>query len=123
MLNPSPGATTVGSIVRSDGGPVPGPIPPICLFCIRYHSNGPGQSRSCDVFEPIPDAIFSGEADHRQVYPGDRGARFILDPDLAEEYFKALAVRRRLEAAQARRRPDPDSMRDIPVMATALGTS
>jgi hypothetical protein len=92
------------------------------LFCIRYHSNGPGQSRSCDVFEPIPDAIFSGEADHRQVYPGDRGARFILDPDLAEEYFKALAVRRRLEAAQARRRPDPDSMRDIPVMATALGT-
>ena len=121
MLNPSLGATTIASIVRSDGGPVPGPIPPICLFCIRYHSNGSGQSRSCDVFQPIPDAILCGQADHRQAYPGDRGARFMLDPELAEEYFKVLAVRRRLEAVQAKRRSDRDSMRDSPVMAAAFG--
>jgi len=42
-----------------------------CLTCAHYRLGG-----SCDAFERIPKAIFTGTFDHRKPYPGDRGVRW-----------------------------------------------
>ena len=43
-----------------------------CLGCAHFHLTG-----GCDAFpEEIPQAIFTGEHDHTQPYPGDNGIRF-----------------------------------------------
>jgi hypothetical protein len=83
-------------------------IPPMCLFCAHYHQTGPNQDLSCDAFDEIPDAIFLGEFDHNRPYPGDRGIRFELDPEQADDYAEAMAIRAELrrsaaDDAQARR--------------------
>lgn len=43
-----------------------------CLECAHYLG-----AHACTAFpEKIPDAIFTGDHDHREPYPGDGGIRF-----------------------------------------------
>ncbi|PDW02287.1 hypothetical protein [Candidatus Viridilinea mediisalina] len=49
---------------------------PICTYCRHYR---PGDGRACTAFpdeDSIPLAIWQGEYDHRQSYPGDNGIQF-----------------------------------------------
>jgi len=42
-----------------------------CMNC-KYAKDG----RECEAFDWIPDEILTGEHDHRNPYPGDKGIRF-----------------------------------------------
>ena len=43
-----------------------------CLECLHYQGLG-----TCEAYpERIPEAIITGEHDHREPYPGDNGVRF-----------------------------------------------
>ena len=45
-----------------------------CIRCEHYR-----MGHTCDAFpDGIPEAILSGEHDHREPYPGDGGVRFEL---------------------------------------------
>jgi hypothetical protein len=45
---------------------------PVCTFCRHLR-----EPRRCDAFpDRIPDAIWEGQHDHREPFPGDRGIRF-----------------------------------------------
>ncbi len=49
---------------------------PICFGCSHFLPYS-GAPLKCTAFiEGIPEAILSGEADHRKPYPGDNGIRF-----------------------------------------------
>jgi hypothetical protein len=74
-------------------------LPPMCLFCVHYNQDAEMGEPDCRAFAEIPDAIFMGEFDHRQPYPGDRGVRFLLAPDMAEDYAEVMAVRHELQEA------------------------
>ncbi len=48
---------------------------PSCNNCKHYFRDKPGAT--CAAFpDGIPDAILTGENDHRKPYPGDHGIRF-----------------------------------------------
>ena len=46
-------------------------IPASCYPCKHYH-----HGRTCDAFERIPSAIFSGADYHDKPWSGDRGIQF-----------------------------------------------
>ena len=47
-----------------------------CLKC-RHYYEGEDEYSECPGFpDGIPEDILSGEFDHREPYPGDRGYRF-----------------------------------------------
>ena len=52
-------------------------VPEQCMRCKHFK---PEQGYFCDAYPEfpnvIPDAILEGEADHRQLYPGDHGIRW-----------------------------------------------
>ena len=44
----------------------------ICIVCMRYRDG-----KKCEAYpNGIPQAIWMGEHDHREPYPGDNGIRF-----------------------------------------------
>lgn len=50
---------------------------PLCVYCAHRY----GDDRRCRAFpEGIPDAIWESRHDHRELYTGDRGYTFRLDP-------------------------------------------
>jgi len=43
-----------------------------CIECVHYRG-----MITCDAFpDRIPEAVITGEHDHREPYPGDNGVRF-----------------------------------------------
>jgi len=47
---------------------------PICTYCRHWWV---GEGRKCDAYPvTIPEAIWTGEHNHRSSYPCDRGIRF-----------------------------------------------
>jgi hypothetical protein len=84
-------------------------IPPDCLFCRHYYRDGPAEGPDCAAFDEIPDPVFRGELGHLDPLPGDRGLRFELDPELADEYAEVAALRAEIQAqAGSEGAPDPD---------------
>ena len=51
---------------------------PMCLTCRHFHdADDEATSLTCDAFpDGIPEAVLTGEHDHRDPYPGDRGVRY-----------------------------------------------
>jgi hypothetical protein len=48
---------------------------PVCTWC--RHLRDSGVDRQCDAFpNGIPMAIWKGESDHREPFPGDNGIQF-----------------------------------------------
>ena len=59
-----------------------------CVQCVTCRHYRPGMT--CDAFPiGIPSVILTGERDHRQPFPGDKGIRWEpaegVDPDILEE--------------------------------------
>lgn len=51
-----------------------------CLLCRRYEG-----ALTCEAFpDVIPSAIITGQHDHREPHPGDRGLRFVPDPAMTD---------------------------------------
>lgn len=58
-------------------------LPPMCFVCARLRKTASGPGLVCEAYpKGIPDAIINGKADHRVPQPGDRGLRFVPDPEL-----------------------------------------
>ncbi|MBX6365191.1 MAG: hypothetical protein IRZ00_15080 [Gemmatimonadetes bacterium] len=58
-----------------------------CIMCRHFAEGEPEGTPAffCSAFPAgIPQEILSGEFDHRQPFPGDRGVRFERDPDVRE---------------------------------------
>ncbi len=63
----------------------------LCLFC-KHDRTDKGEVPHCVAFPgEIPQTIMRMDHDHRQPFPGDRGIRFELDPNLDP---KMLAIYR-----------------------------
>lgn len=63
---------------------------PLCLGCRRFHHGRDGLT--CEAYpEAIPVEILANEADHREIFAGDHGLRFVprdaAAASLAEERF------------------------------------
>ncbi len=81
---------------RPDNLPV---YSPVCMRC-RHLDLENIEARRCRAFpDAIPNAIWTGEHDHRTAFPGDHGIRFeaLTAADMA-------ALRARIESDEADRR-------------------
>jgi len=59
-------------------------LAPMCEFCSRRN----WETGECSAFpEGIPEAIYSGGADHRKPIKGDHGFQFAQDPSRPEFDF------------------------------------
>jgi len=52
---------------------------PVCSYC-RHLDLASGRPRSCEAFDEIPMAIWLGDVDHVEPYPGDNGIQFTPYP-------------------------------------------
>ncbi len=69
-------------------------LPPACLFCIHYHTDGAGVS--CDAFDEIPDAIFHGGLTHSRRFPGDKGLLFQLSHEDIDGFREINLLREKM---------------------------
>lgn len=74
-------------------------LPPMCVFCRHYNENVGADEPDCAAFTEIPDAIFRGDFDHRQAYPGDGGVHFELNPEHAGDFEEVMEMRARVAEA------------------------
>lgn len=69
-------------------------LPPQCLFCKHAEfEDGNMEGADCAAFDEIPEAIFSGEFDHAESYPGDKGVQFELVEQMREEFLEINELR------------------------------
>ena len=70
---------------------------PQCFSCAHFRlGERDGEHSSCAAFpspERIPAAIWIGDHDHHEPYPGDHGIQFTLHPLLAAEQARIDAAR------------------------------
>src|SRR6266508_464423 len=75
MTNSNDGRTLGPKMLDGPGSDLP-VYSPVCMYCVHLHLD---EGRTCDAFpeqDSIPLAIWLGENDHRQPFPGDHGIRF-----------------------------------------------
>jgi hypothetical protein len=76
----------------------------MCVFCLHYRHDAGSDAADCRAFQEIPDEIFVGGFDHRRAFPGDNGVRFVLAPDMADDFAEVMAVKAELEKTLSRAR-------------------
>ena len=65
----------------------------MCVFCRHYNRDELDDGPDCAAFHEIPDAIYAGDFDHREPFPGDGGIRFDLDPTFGDDFTEVMEIR------------------------------